>query len=190
MSYCKLIVFKDGKADGGIEYRNAWGGPARIWNSLFAAYVPKEHQYDSWLSNNGNDQRLWNLATRKDLPMFERAVHAFTFDNFYVRREHFGRFVSDLRSFVIKHPSEGVDHLPAWAKWLEENSGVEAIGLHGTSVSENIWYRHKTCPHCGSTMDETEPVPLVEGHEVYEWLDADNSTKTKQCDLSDSGSRS
>ena len=176
MSYKQLIIFKDGKADGGVEYRNAWGGSVRIWNALFLAHVPKKHEYDSWLSNNGNDKRLWDLATRQDLPMFERAVHAFTFDHFYVRRENFVRLAADLRAFVAKYPAgECVDHLPAWAKWLDENGGVEAVGLYGTSVSENIWHRAKSCPHCGNSTDKTEPVPLSEGTEVYDWLDANKS---------------
>ncbi len=171
MSYTKLITFKDGKADGGVEYRNAWGGAARIWTALFDAYVPKKHEHDSWLANNGNDQRLWDLANREYLPIFERAVHAFTFDHFYVRNEHFKRFAADLRAFVEKYPAGNtVDHLPAWAKWLDENNSVEAVGLYGTSVSENVWYRQKTCPTCGHSTDETESVPLSEGTEVYDWL--------------------
>lgn len=173
MSYCQLIAFKDGKVEGGIEFRNAWGGSARIWDALFKAHVPKKDKYDSFLTNNGNDRRLWDLATRQDLPVFERAVHAFTFDNFYVRREHFKDLASHLRLFVSKYPADGcVDHLPAWADWLDEQAAAEAVGLHGTSVSENPWYRPKTCPHCGNATDETEPVPLTEGTEVYDWLDS------------------
>lgn len=173
MSYAKLIIFKEGNPNGGVEFSNAWGGSARIWNALFEAYVPKKNKYDSWLSTNmGNDQRLWDLAKVKDIPMFERAVHAFTFDHFYVRRENFGRLSADLRAFVEKYPAgASVDHLPAWSKWLDEHGDVEAVGLHGTSVSENPWYRTKTCPHCGNATDEMEPIPLNEGTEVYEWLE-------------------
>lgn len=173
MSYTQLIIFKDGKADFGVKYRNAWGGSARIWDALFEAHVPKKSEYDSWINTNGTDRRLWDLASREDLPMFERAVHAFTFDHFYVRADHFRRLSADLRAFVEKYPAgERVDHLSAWAKWLDENSGVEAVGLYGTSVSENPWHRAKTCPQCGNSTDETEPVPLTEGTEVYDWLEA------------------
>lgn len=172
MSYTALIPFVDGKPQRSIEFRNAWGGCARIWDALFKAYVPKKHEYDSWVSNP-EDRRLWDLAKREDLPLFERAVHAFTFDHFYVRNEHFGRLANDLRLFVEKYPAgERVDHLPAWAKWLDENSSVEAVGLYGTSVGENIWYRAKSCPHYGNETDETEPVPMAEGTEVYDWLDS------------------
>lgn len=172
MSYATLILFKDGKPDGGVEYSNAWGGSARIWDALFKAHVPKKHEFDSWMTNNGDDSRLWSLASRADLPMFERAVHAFTFDHFYVRNEHFGRLAADLLAFAERHPADGrVDHLPAWAEWLKKNNSVEAVGLYGTSVSENPWQRSKSCPHCGNSMDETESIPLSEGTEVYDWLD-------------------
>lgn len=170
MSYAALITFKEGKPDACIEYRNAWGGSARIWDALFKRYIPKKHEYDTWV-NDPHDRRLWDLAKREDLQMFERAVHAFTFDRFYVRREHFGRLSLDLRLFVDTYPAGAcVDHLPAWANWLDENNEIEAVGLHGTSVSENIWYRPKECPHCGNNTDESEPVPLADGTEVYEWL--------------------
>lgn len=85
MSYAQLIIFKDGKADGGVEYRNAWGGSARIWDALFNAYVPKKTKYDSWTNmENGDDRRLWDLAIRADLPMFERATQD---PDFWANRE-------------------------------------------------------------------------------------------------------
>ena len=176
MSYCALIIFVNGKPDGQVEYSNSWGGSARIWDALFKSYVPKKHEYDSWLTNNGNDRRLWDLALRQDMPMFERAVHAFTFDRFYVRKEHLGRLAGDLRKFVEKHPAAGghVDHLRAWAKWLDEHGEVEAVGLHGTSVSENPWCRHTKCPTCEGENDDMEAIPLSEGQEVYDWLEASN----------------
>jgi hypothetical protein len=166
VSHCELIPFVSGKPQDGIEFCNAWGGSARIWDSLFKAHVPKKHKYDSWISDNGDDRRLWDLATRKDLPMFERAIHAFTFDLFYVRREHFSRLASDLMLFAEKYPVPGrVDHLPAWAKWLDENRSVEAIGLYGTSVSENPWRKYD------AKTDEMVSISLSEGVEVYEWLE-------------------
>lgn len=172
MSYTSLITFKNELPDGQIDYRNSWGGAARIWKAIFDAHVPKKHEYDNYLANNGNDPRLWDLAKRIDIPIFERAPHAFTFDLFYVRGDNFDRFHSDLLLFVQKYPAgESVDHLPAWAKWLSDNNGVEAVGLYGTSVGENPWHRQKTCAHCGNTTDETELVPLSEGTEVYDWLD-------------------
>src|SRR4051812_45045909 len=103
MSYTALIPFAGGKAQPGIDFKNAWGGAARIWDALFKAYVPKKGEYDSWI-NNPDNRRLWDLASDENVQLFERAVHAFTFDLHYVRQEHFARLAEDLRLFVQKYP--------------------------------------------------------------------------------------
>ena len=163
MSYCQIITFKDGLPHRDIEYSNAWGGAARIWSSLFDAYLKNPAiPYHSWLSDQGN--ALWPLAKRSDLPMFERAVHASTFDVGYVRREHFLQFAADVRAFVAKYPVPGkVDHLPAWADAIEA-SDAEAVGFRGTSVAETPWFRYD------EEKDEEIPKPMSEGFEVYDWL--------------------
>lgn len=166
MSYCKLITFVDGKPKGGEEYRNAWGGAARIWNALFDRYVKDPAiPYHNWMSEK-DQAALWALAKRDDLPMAERAVHASTFDFAFVRREHFGRFADDLRSFCATYPAgQSVCHLQAWAALLESlPENVEAIGFHGTSVAENPWWNYN------EQTDESLPKPLSEGFEVYDWL--------------------
>ncbi|MCK9434819.1 MAG: hypothetical protein M0R32_08400 [Candidatus Cloacimonetes bacterium] len=171
MSSCELIVFKNGLPDSSVEFKNSWGGATRIWSALFDAYVPKKDKYDSYLSSDPHDRRLWDIATRKDVQLFERAVHAFTFDSFYVSKEHFEQLAIDLLLFVEKYPCPGrVDHLPAWAKWLQENKDADAVALYGTSVGDNLWYRPKRCEHCDNYLDEEEPVPMSEGTEVYEWM--------------------
>ena len=35
MSYCAIIPFNDGKPCGDVKFPNAWGGAARIWDSLY-----------------------------------------------------------------------------------------------------------------------------------------------------------
>jgi len=183
MSYCKLIIFKNGIPSDGIEFRDSWGGAARIWNSLFDAHVPKTGEFDSWMTN---PTRLWNIASMNGVSLCEKAVHVFTFDKFYVEQKNFKCFASDLRQFVKMYPvPERVDHLPEWAMWFDENVEVEAVGLYATSVSENLWYRHKHCEHCDSETDEREPVPLTEGKEVYAWLASQSNIKpeTKETEI-------
>lgn len=172
MSYTALIVFKDGKPHHNVEFRNSWGGAARIWDALFKSYIPKKHEYDSWIG--GDSDRLWDLVKRNELPLFERAVHAFTFNRFYVIKEHLTKLSEDIRLFVQKYPvlRSHVDHLPDWAKWLDEHPESEAVSLYATSVGENLWYRPKKCPICCQELEDgdLEPVPLSEGTEVYDWL--------------------
>lgn len=176
MSYCSLIYFRDGKPFAESEYRNAWGGAAKIWSDLFDAYLKRPSvPYDNWLTRcAGNDSSLWDLAKRRDLPMFERSVHASTFDRAIIRREHFQQFVAHLRDFVSKYPAgDKVCHLLAWADAIE-SSDAEAVGFYGTSCSCNPWYRFD------EENDESIPYDLTTGDqhfEVYDWIESLESAK-------------
>ena len=164
MSYCEIITFRNGLPSRSIEFKNSWGGSARIWSALFNTYLKNPAvPYQSWLSDMG--QSLWPLAERADLPMFERAVLAATFDVAYVRRENFPRLVADLRAFAGKYPVQGnqLDHLPAWADTIEKLD-VEAMAFRGTSVADNPWWAYD------EQKDEEIPRSLSEGFEVYDWL--------------------
>lgn len=173
MSYTSLIPFVGKQPQSEVIFGTSWGGAARIWDALFGAHVPKEHEFDSWIIDP-HDRRLWDLAFNTDLPAYERAALAFTFDLFYVRNDHFGNLAGHLRLFVRKYPVIGAhaDHLPAWARWLEEHlqGEVEAVALRCTSVTQNLWHRPTKCEHCGNLTEETEPVWLCDGTEVYDWL--------------------
>jgi hypothetical protein len=168
MSYCKIITFKNGKPAGGVEFQNAWGGAARIWNALFEKHLKNPFiQNHSWLCSD--KQALWDLAKRKTspLPECERAVHASTFDRAYVNRQNFPRFCADLRSFDVTYPvaQAVVNHLSAWADTIEKlGTDVEAIGFLGTSVGENLWVEYD------QENDRDILVPLTDGWEVYDWL--------------------
>lgn len=162
MSYCQIIPFKNGLPSHGPEFRNSWGGAARIWSSLFDAYLKNPAiKYHNWLQNTDG---LWNLAKRLDLPDFECSVHASTFDLAYVRSENFSKYVHDLREFASKYPVPGcVDHLPAWADWIEK-ADADAVGFYATSVGENLWFTYD------NDKDESVPTPMANGFEVYEWI--------------------
>jgi len=138
-----------------------------VWDSLFNKYLKDPNiPYHTWLCQTESESPLWKLAQRQDLPMCERAVHAFTFDHFYVRREHFIRMATDLRSFDDLNPTQGSqsNHLPAWADLIEK-SDADAIGLWATSVCSNPWNKYDP------ETDEAIPFPLSDGWEVYDWLE-------------------
>lgn len=173
MSYTELIPFRNGLPEHGPEFRNAWGGAARIWQALFDTYLKNPRiEYDSWLSEK-NQARLWKLCERQDLPIFERAVHVFTFDKFYVRRENFKQFAYHLQDFDTKYPAgERVNHLGGWRNYFLE-SDAEAVGLYGTSVGENLWNEYD------EESDSMKKIPLTDGWEVYDAL-REYSTQTAQ----------
>lgn len=162
MSSCELVQFRNRKAEDSIAFGNSWGGAARIWASLFDKYCKDPGKpYDSWLMDESG--RLWKLATRDDLPEYERAVLVFTFDNCIVRHEHFRQLAEHLREFARQYHTKGVCHLDAWADVLD-NSDAEAIGLHATSVNSNPWFKWD------EETDEAVPFDLDTGkyNEVYD----------------------
>ena len=169
MSYCQIILFKDGlPSNEAMEYCNSWGGAARIWDSLYDAYLKDpSKQHDSWLF--GDSKKLWELASRPDLPGVERAVMAATLDRAFIRRENFEQYAHDLREFVRRYPVSParVDHLPDWACFVM-TCEADAIGLYATSVSDNPWFRHDK--ETGKYL----PIPLAEGFEVYDWIAEQN----------------
>lgn len=166
MGYCQIIPFTDGMPQAGIEFRNPWRGAPMVWETLYDKYLKNPQvSYDSWLTSYRKDEgrALWDLAKRDDLPRFERAVHAFTFDLAYIANEHFEQFATDLREFERRYPVEYPTHLSAWANLIDSMEN-EAVGLYGTSVSENPWNKYD------EEKDAMIATPLSDGFEVYDWL--------------------
>lgn len=150
---------------GSIKFGNAWRGVARIWDALFNKYLKDpSKQCHSWITEK-NQQPLWDLVTLDSLPLYERAVHASTLDLAYIRRNNFPLFCADLRAFDIAFPVDYPSHLSAWASAIEKLDS-EAIGFHGTSVAENPWLKFD------EEKDQTIPVPLSQGWEIYDYLGA------------------
>ncbi|MHC4844391.1 MAG: hypothetical protein ACYTEE_11360 [Planctomycetota bacterium] len=167
MSYCSIIEFEDGLPARETEYKNAWGGAARIWTPLYDTYLKDpNNEYDSWLSTM-KPEKLWDLADRKDLPMHLRAVLSCTFDYATIEQKNFKRFAEDLRQFREHFPPNGVVcHLIEWAHHIEQ-SHAQAVGFYGTSVSDNLWWSYD------EDTDQMIPYNLDRGEEhfeVYDWL--------------------
>lgn len=148
------------------EYRNSWGGAAFVWSKLFDRYIPKTHPYDGWLT--GDNSRLWKLVNRKDIPEHQRALLMFTFDYCFVAKQNFARFAADIDKFIGDFPSSTeANHLPAWKLFFEkETADAEAIGLHATSVSDNLWYGEYD-------GDKEKSIDWEKAYELYEQLEVE-----------------
>jgi hypothetical protein len=166
MSYCEIIAFKDGKPSEALESRNAWGGAAYVWSCLFDKYLKDpNNQYDTWLSERGQG-RLWDLAKKKEIPAFMRAVHASTFDYALVLPKNFQRFIDDLREFARYFGTNGkVCHLETWATFIDQHRDAEAIGFYGTSVGENLWFTWD------EGKEESVPYDLASGDKHFDVYD-------------------
>lgn len=164
MSYCAIIPFNDGKPCGDVKFPNAWGGAARIWDSLYRRYVA--NPLDPY------DEILWALAKNENLLLAERAVHVATFDRAIIRREHFKQYREHLDRFIELHPAKAghIDHLPAWASYMGA-CVAEAIGFHGTSVANNLWQEYDEETDEFTPYDLNDPKNEGRHIEVYDWLE-------------------
>lgn len=160
MSSTSLVEFKNGVADTCHEFRNSWGGFGRVMDSLFQKYVPKKHEYDSWLLA-AEDGRMWKVCKDERLSEAERIVYAFCCDNALVKKEDFPAMAKALREFTEQNPVESrVCHLEAFAKVFDEAKG-DAMGLHGTSICENPWVSWD------EESDEPAPYSIATGNKHW-----------------------
>ncbi len=137
MSSVRIIAFRNDVPSTEAELRNAWGGHMRIWNAVYDRYF-KRGEYDSCL---GNADVLW--AFPKTHRSVERAVHAVlisTFDWALVMADDFDQYIADLVRFEeLFLAGDRVSHLAAYRSFIDGNRDAQAIGFHGTSVSEDPW---------------------------------------------------
>jgi hypothetical protein len=121
-----------------LECGNSWGGCARIWDSLYDKYCKDPaKEYDCW--SFGSD-KLWALARDDRLSLMERGVLMSTFDWALVMGEHAKQHAGFLRGFATLFPVPGkVDHLNAWADFMDAHPKAHAFGIYATSVGDNLW---------------------------------------------------
>lgn len=158
MSYTSLVIFRDGKPDSEIEFRNANRGAWLIWDSLYRRYVDDS---ESSYALKDDGAKLWPLADDPRLDDFERRVHLFTCDMALVGAVDFERFSVDLHRFAERHDLMESSHLPEWAGafWGAANKSdgsIDAIGLYPTSVTDNPWWYYPD----GDREKESEPYNL------------------------------
>lgn len=168
MSYSTIITFKDGKPDVYQEFNNSWGGGARIWKTLYDKYLKDTAKEYSNFLDPDNMKRLWLLARRQDLPMFERAVLTATFDHAIITKNHFKLYAEHLKEFVIAYRDYSASRciLNDW-RGTVELCEAEAVGFQMTSVCEDMW------EDWDEKLDEGIPYDLNTGDkhfEVYDWL--------------------
>lgn len=173
MSTTSLVEFRTGVAFDCHEFNNSWGGASRIWDSLFTAYIPKQSEYDNWMTAAG-DGRLWKVWSDARLSESERLVYWFSCDNAIVRSKDFAAMAAALRDFVVLHPIVGrVCHLEGYAKVFDECQG-DAIGLHTTSVCENPWF------DWDENKEESVPYNLLTGDKHWYVFDKHREHATSE----------
>lgn len=162
MSYTTVIAVWPGEKSGELkELRNAFGSAPVIWD-----YMANRYLGHGWMFDN---DKLWPLAKRLDIPFHLRAVLAMTYDNMIVLRANYARAAECIRQYLNEYPVDEnrVNHWPAIAELFESNPDCPAIGLWCTSVCEN--------PFAGEWNEEADKYDQPDWSKywnVFEWLDA------------------
>lgn len=139
MSYCEIcVVESDGKVSPHKEFRNSWGGAARIWHSLAREYLGDKAE---WLFD---PDKLWALQDNEDISPEVRAVLISTFDNAMIKKENFEIMAILYDTFHKTYPVEpgAADHLPAIAAEIRKliaADNVQAVCFYWTSCGEYPW---------------------------------------------------
>ncbi|EPC3488057.1 hypothetical protein ACRZCU_000147 [Citrobacter freundii] len=162
MSYTTVIAVWPGEKSGELkELRNSFGSAPVIWDHMANRYLGH-----GWMFDN---DKLWPLARRLDIPSHLRAVLAMTYDNMIVLRDDYARAAECIRQYLDEYPvgENKVNHWPAIAELFESNPDCPAIGLWCTSVCEN--------PFAGEWNEEADEYDQPDWSKywnVFEWLDA------------------
>ena len=128
---------------------------------MYDKYIPKDpdRSYDSWMTNDKGRDKMWKMTTPQ-IPFYQWAVMAMTFDGWMLRNEHFIQMSVDLREFrsVAGCAPDRVCHMNAWADFLA-TCEAEAVGFYHSSVSECFWFNYdeekdEEIPYDLNTMDK------------------------------------
>ncbi|WP_272658827.1 hypothetical protein [Providencia sp. PROV148] len=153
MSVTTIVAVWPNEDHGCIEeLQNGFGSGPVIWNDMAIKYLGCDDFGYSRVIDS-----LWPLYKNKEIPYHQRAVLAMTYDNCYVKKEHYAEAAKCIRDYLVdfKPNEERVNHWPRIAEIFESNPDYPAIGFWLTSVCEN--------PFSGDWNEETEE------YDIYDW---------------------
>ena len=129
-----VAVWPNEKSECVEKLRNAWGSAPVVWNDMAVRYLDcRDNGY--WSCQD----KLWPLYKRNDIPLHHRAVLTMTYDNCYVKQEHYAKAAELIRMYLADFPPDPqhVHHWSRIAEIFESNPAYPAIGFWMTSVCEN-----------------------------------------------------
>ena len=167
MSYAELLaIYPNEKFEPLYRLQNAYGGSYILWDALVRKYISNGDDI-YWLNNQSIVGKLWTLYQRKEIPTPIRAVHGFTLDRAYVKRDNFTQFGEDISQMMtlLHFRAHAVNHWHEIEGYFRSSPDVPAIGFYGTSVGENSFqgeYNEK--------LEDYESIDWSTTFEVYEDL--------------------
>ena len=97
---------KNGKWELIGKIRNSWLWHMNVWLSLWEEYTKDKYDELCLDANNKDVSKVWDLASSKDVPEFEKAVLNSTFDKTIIRRSSIPWLIEQIEKFENKYPNK------------------------------------------------------------------------------------
>ena len=137
---------KQGEAFTLGETKNAWRGGMAIWRELEERHLPPYYfrgdrrnpctRLAAFYDENAAKE-IWNLADRKDIPLYERIALYTTFDRCLVKAEDIPKVIDAFRKFAICNDYTSLAEQADILNKLPE--GTIAVGWNQNSVNGGDW---------------------------------------------------
>lgn len=165
MSYTTILCVTLGEGTEVLqELRNSWGSAPVIWDAMSQKYLStKPFAYSMTIED------LWPMWRSSNVPEYQRAVLAMTYDRAYITKEHYARASENIAAWLEAFPQKAgtANHWPAIRGIFGSDPECEAIGFRMTSVTENLfdgpWNEEK---------EDYDPLDWSTAFDVYAELDA------------------
>jgi hypothetical protein len=148
MSYTTLYyITPSGRVVDHAEFRNSWRSAHMVWSNLYKVYLPeriektkKEMGFEPHGPVTDDDYKaLWPLWKQNDIPKYNRAVLASTFDRVILEKEKFQQFFDDVLEYADQFAAGTL--IKQAQKILElRKKNIIGVCWNQSSVSEGCWY--------------------------------------------------
>ena len=151
------------------EFHNSYGTAPIVWGEFCKRYLKRESSWWLFHASQPEGRELWDLFKDTRIPESHRAVFAFTFDHFYVKREDYKRFSKDLRAFLDNTliSANHINHWPLIAQFFEMEPDYPAVALWCTSVTSDPWNGE-----WDEASEDYTPFNWSKAYDLYAELDA------------------
>lgn len=123
-----FAVRENGNVTRYAEVRNAWGGAAHIWMTMI-----EEHHLPASIVHNETMQAVWDAPGT--LGETDDWVLLATFDHAIVPREWMPTYLTHLRTFTERYPTDNLHEQIGLIERMVADSTIRGVGWNQTSVN-------------------------------------------------------
>lgn len=133
------------------EFHNSHLGASLVWHNLYImhctewrkAQAEKRGYSLEFPSSDEDYQQVWDLFKNTKISECERAVLGSTFDFVILKREHFQRYLDDVKRYIITYRAGSLLQQAETILKLSNRKSVIGVCWNQTSVSADMGYMLK-----------------------------------------------